>query len=239
MDGPVGNGLWVCLHVIGEVPPVRPAQAAGLALGDATPLKQRNRLLFYGRCIRVCKLSEQEKDLARKVTASKNMLFTLFLSVRQCRSSVKLLAYEILAMVMSEPTDNSRQAQIQVRIDKWLWAARFFKTRALAAQAVGGGKVQVNGNRAKSSRIVQVGDTLRVRRGEVEFTMVVLGLSGSRGPATVARLLYAETEESVRLRLEAAQMRSLLAAGQAAPVKRPDKRDRRKIREFTRKDEDT
>ncbi len=141
-------------------------------------------------------------------------------------------------MGMSEPTDNSRQAQIQVRIDKWLWAARFFKTRALAAQAVGGGKVQVNGARAKSSRIVQIGDTLRIRRGEVEFTVVVLALSAGRGPATVARLLYEETEESVRLRLEAAQMRSLLSAGKNAPVKRPDSRDRRKIRAFTRKDED-
>lgn len=141
-------------------------------------------------------------------------------------------------MGMSETADSGQQARIQVRIDKWLWAARFFKTRALAAQAVGGGKVQVNGARAKSSRIVQIGDILRIRRGEVEFTITVLGLSAGRGPATVARLLYEESEESLRLRQEEAKMRSLLAAGQTMPAKRPDKRDRRKIREFTLKDQD-
>lgn len=128
---------------------------------------------------------------------------------------------------------------IQVRIDKWLWAARFFKTRTLAAQAVSGGKVQVNGNRARSSRIVQIGDVLRIRRGEVEFTLTVLGLSAYRRPAIEARLLYEESDESVQLRQEAARMRSLLTAGQALPDKRPGKRDRRKIREFIRKNDET
>jgi len=125
----------------------------------------------------------------------------------------------------------------QVRIDKWLWAARFFKTRALAVQAVSGGKVQVNGNRVRSSRIVQIGEILRIRRGEEEFTITILGLSMVRRPAIEARLLYEESEESMRLRQESARMRALLAAGQSMPVKRPDKRDRRKIREFTRKDD--
>src|SRR5665647_868802 len=121
------------------------------------------------------------------------------------------------------------ETDIQVRIDKWLWAARFFKTRSLAAQAVSGGKVQVNTNRARSSRIVQIGDILRIRRGEVEFTLTVLGLSPCRRPAIEARLLYEESEESVQLRQEAARMRSLLAAGQTLPDKKPGKRDRRKI----------
>ena len=136
-------------------------------------------------------------------------------------------------MEMSDVTETDKQ----VRIDKWLWAARFFKTRSVAAQAVSGGKVQVNGNRARSSRIVQIGDILRVRRGEVEFTITVLGLSLYRRPAVEARLLYEESDLSVQLRQEAAQMRSLLAAGQTMPAKKPEKRDRRKIREFTRKDE--
>ena len=125
----------------------------------------------------------------------------------------------------------------QVRIDKWLWAARFFKTRALAVQAVSGGKVQVNGNRVRSSRIVQIGEILRVRRGEEEFTVTVLALSMVRRPAVEARLLYEESEESIRLRQESAKMRTMFAAGQSMPAKRPDKRDRRKIRAFTRKDD--
>jgi ribosome-associated heat shock protein Hsp15 len=135
---------------------------------------------------------------------------------------------------MSEVTE----ADKQVRLDKWLWAARFFKTRTLAAQAVNGGKVQVNNSRARSSRIVQLGDVLRIRRGMVEFTITVLGLSPYRRPAVEARLLYEESEQSVQLRQEAAGMRALLSAGQAMPPKKPGKRDRRKIREFTRKDEE-
>jgi len=128
-------------------------------------------------------------------------------------------------------------ADKQARIDKWLWAARFFKTRTLAAQAVSGGKVQVNGSRVRASRLVQVGEILRIRRGVEEFTITVLALSSVRRPAVEARLLYEESEESVRLRQESARMRALLAAGQTMPAKRPDKRDRRKIREFIRKDE--
>lgn len=125
----------------------------------------------------------------------------------------------------------------QVRVDKWLWAARFFKTRTLAAQAVSGGKVQVNGYRVKSSRLVQTGETLRIRRGTEEFTVTIRALSSVRRPAVEACLLYAESEDSIRLRQDSARMRALLAAGRSVPAKRPDKRDRRKIREFTRKDE--
>jgi len=142
-----------------------------------------------------------------------------------------------MAVLSARGMTEVTETDLQVRIDKWLWAARFFKTRSLAAQAVSGGKVQVNGNRARSSRIVQIGDVLRIRRGEVEFTITVLGLSSCRRPAVEARLLYEESEESVQLRQETARMRSLLAAGQTLPDKRPGKRDRRKIREFIRKNE--
>ena len=86
----------------------------------------------------------------------------------------------------------------KVRIDKWLWAARFFKTRSMAAQAVSGGKVHLNGARIKPARIVQKGDELRIRRGEVEFVVIVQDIADRRGPAREAQLLYEETEASIR-----------------------------------------
>src|SRR4051812_493890 len=88
----------------------------------------------------------------------------------------------------------------QVRIDKWLWAARFFKTRSLATDAVLGGHVQVNGARVKPAKDVRVGDTLEVRIGTVQWSLVVAGLSDKRGPASVARTLYEETAESAAAR---------------------------------------
>jgi len=117
----------------------------------------------------------------------------------------------------------------RVRLDKWLWAARFFKTRALAAEAVAGGKVQVNGDRPKRARPLQVGDEIRVRLGPYEHTVTVLSLSGRRGPAAEAAGLFEETEES-RARREALaiQLKSLNAT--FGPDKgRPSKRDRREI----------
>lgn len=124
----------------------------------------------------------------------------------------------------------------KVRIDKWLWAARFFKTRSIASRAVSGGHVHVNGQRIKPSRPVQVGDELNIRRGLTEFVVVVQSLSGKRGPATVARTLYQETEKSIKLREMSAQQKRLENIAGNGPVRRPDKRDRRKIRKFTRKD---
>ncbi|MDW7773135.1 MAG: S4 domain-containing protein [Desulfobulbaceae bacterium] len=124
----------------------------------------------------------------------------------------------------------------KIRIDKWLWAARFFKTRSLASRAVSGGHVHANGQRIKPSRIVQVGDTLEIRRGLTELVIVVEGLSGRRGPATAARTLYRETEESVKKREMQAGQRRLANMAAAGPVRRPDKRERRKIRKFIRKD---
>ena len=127
--------------------------------------------------------------------------------------------------------------QIQVRIDKWLWAARFFKTRGLASKAASGGKVFMNGQRCKPSKNVNINDMLIIHKAEQEFTVKVCGLLDKRGPAALARTLYEETEESVQAREEQQKLRSLFYAGQAVPKKRPGKRDRRKIREFIRKNE--
>ncbi len=124
----------------------------------------------------------------------------------------------------------------QVRVDKWLWAARFFKTRGLASKAVSGGKVFLNGQRCKPAKAVNPDDILIIHKGEMEQTVVVLALSSKRGPATVARTLYQESEESIENREEQRKLRSLFHAGQGMPAKRPGKRDRRKIREFIRKD---
>ncbi len=123
----------------------------------------------------------------------------------------------------------------KVRIDKWLWAARFFKTRSLATKAVNGGKVHLNEARVKSARMVSVGDNLVINKGQQEFEVIVLGISDRRGPAPQARLLYEETEESLKNRTEQAELRRMTYAGQTSPEKRPSKRDRRKIRDFIRK----
>jgi len=116
-----------------------------------------------------------------------------------------------------------------VRLDKWLWAARFFKTRALAAQAVEGGKVEVNGDRPKRARSLQVGDEIRVRLGPYEHTITVRALSARRGPAVEAARLYEETAPSKAKREELAiQLKSLHAV--FGPDKgRPTKKDRREI----------
>ncbi len=124
----------------------------------------------------------------------------------------------------------------KVRVDKWLWAARFFKTRSLASKAVNGGHVHLNGGRIKPSRIVQVGDRLQIIRGVEEFTVDILSLASRRGPATVARTLYEETTDSIDRREAAREQRRLVRAPASRPQGRPDKRERRKIREFLRKD---
>jgi ribosome-associated heat shock protein Hsp15 len=117
-----------------------------------------------------------------------------------------------------------------LRIDVWLWAARFFRTRALAKQAVDTGKVDVGGQRAKPSRGVRIGDVLRIARGEEVFEVEVRALSDTRGPAPVAQALYAETEAS-RLQREAARaLRAAERNGYRAPETKPDKRARRLIR---------
>ena len=117
-----------------------------------------------------------------------------------------------------------------VRLDLWLWAARFFKTRALAKQAIETGKVEVGGQRAKASRQVHVGDALVVARGEERFELEVRGLSDTRGPASVAQVLYAESEASRERRAAERATRAAERAGYRAPETKPDKRARRLIR---------
>jgi ribosome-associated heat shock protein Hsp15 len=116
-----------------------------------------------------------------------------------------------------------------VRLDLWLWAARFFKTRSLAKSAIEAGKVEVEGQRAKPSRVVRVGDSVRVTRGEELFEVEVRGLSDKRGPASIAQSLYAESDAS-RVRREAERAtRAAERAGYRAPETKPDKRARRLI----------
>ena len=116
------------------------------------------------------------------------------------------------------------------RIDVWLWAARFFRTRALAKQAIETGKVEIGGQRAKPSRSVRIGDALVVQRGEERFEIEVLGLSDARGAAKVAQTLYAESEASRQARDALRANRAAEHAGYRAPESKPDKRARRLIR---------
>jgi ribosome-associated heat shock protein Hsp15 len=121
----------------------------------------------------------------------------------------------------------------KMRLDKWLWAARFFKTRSLANQAIENGRVKLNGERVKPAREVNAGDRLDLRVGELDWTVTVRALAMQRGPAPVAQALYEEDAES-HVRRQAQQGERKLAAGPAAAVKgRPTKRDRRQIHRFT------
>ena len=123
------------------------------------------------------------------------------------------------------------QSPVQtVRLDLWLWAARFYRTRALAKQAVETGRVDVGGQRAKASRGVRVGDALRVERSGEVFEVQVRGLSDTRGPAPVAQALYAESEDSRARREAARELARAERNGYRAPESRPDKRARRLIR---------
>ncbi len=117
-----------------------------------------------------------------------------------------------------------------VRLDLWLWAARFFKTRALAKQAIDTGKVEIDGQRAKPSRGLRIGDALVVARGEERFEIEVLALADVRGPASVAQTLYLESEASRLAREQARALRAAERSGYRAPETKPDKRARRLIR---------
>jgi ribosome-associated heat shock protein Hsp15 len=119
-----------------------------------------------------------------------------------------------------------------VRMDKWLWAARFFKTRTLAARACELGRIQSNGQPAKSARDVRVGDLLRVTNEGGDFQVEVLLLSEVRGPAPVAQTLYRETEASQELRLKVAAERRAMRQFEELPPGKPSKRDRRRIIQF-------
>ncbi|ERJ20161.1 Heat shock protein [Salinisphaera shabanensis E1L3A] len=128
---------------------------------------------------------------------------------------------------MTQPAHNNA-----VRVDKWLWAARFFKTRSMAAKAVKGGKVHVNGHRAKASTGVKVDDRLEVTKGETAFEIDVRGLSEQRGPAARAVELYAETQASRERREAQATERRAARMSMPRPSLRPDKKQRRELRRF-------
>ena len=123
----------------------------------------------------------------------------------------------------------------EIRLDKWLWAARFFKTRALAAEAVSGGKVSINGARAKPSRVVRPGDKMTIRGGVYEWAVIVKDVSRLRGPAARAQLLYEETEESVRKRAAVSAQLEIERAPEFDSPGRPSKRDRRAMERWTRR----
>jgi ribosome-associated heat shock protein Hsp15 len=129
---------------------------------------------------------------------------------------------------MSEPLTS-------LRLDKWLWAARFYKTRSLAAEEIAKGRIEVNGQPAKASRELKPGDQVALRQGPVLRTVEVKGLSAVRGPAPVAQTLYQETPESVRAREAAAQLRRQgVEPAQAIDHGRPTKRDRRQLADWQR-----
>ena len=134
---------------------------------------------------------------------------------------------------MPRQTPTELPATGRVRIDKWLWAARFFKTRSLAAEAIGAGKVEVNDERVKAAKLIQLGDSVSVRLGPYLHLVHVRGLSERRGPASVAATLYEETAESVAARARLAeQLRMAPAAFVYEEKGRPTKRDRREIDRF-------
>lgn len=136
---------------------------------------------------------------------------------------------------MNQDTSTSDAA----RIDKWLWAARFFRTRTLAAKAVAAGHAAVNGAKVKPSREIRPGETLEIRTEGGLFTVKILAISERRGPASAARLLYEESAESVARREAEAEARRIAREAGLEPRRpegKPDKRGRRKIRQFLQKD---
>ena len=124
----------------------------------------------------------------------------------------------------------------RVRLDKWLWAARFFKTRAIAATAIETGKVEVNGERAKRAKQLQVGDSLRIRLGPYHHLVTVRGLSEMRGPAPVAAKLYEETEEGKKARQAMQAQMKAAQTGTSYEKGRPTKKDRREIEKLRKRD---
>lgn len=133
---------------------------------------------------------------------------------------------------------SSPESSLAVRADQWLWAARFFKTRSLAKQAIEGGKIEVNGARCKPAKTVHVGETLSISKGIERFEVLVLALSALRGPATKAVGLYQETEDSVLRREREREAQRLSRLAFQPPPGRPSKRDRRDMADFERQNLD-
>lgn len=135
---------------------------------------------------------------------------------------------------MKNNTDNSNQALLKIRLDKWLWAARFFRTRTLAKQAIESGRVHYGGSRVKTSKEISVGDELTIRQGSAtamtEKTVIVEALTAQRGNATAAQVLYSETEESEERRAYYSEQRKL--SNLARPDNKPSKKERRDLHRF-------
>jgi ribosome-associated heat shock protein Hsp15 len=130
---------------------------------------------------------------------------------------------------MTQLTQNQDNTTVILRLDKWLWACRFYKTRSLAKDMIDGGKVQYNGQRCKASKTVEVGATIRLTQGTDEKTVIVRGLSEQRQAAPLAQLLYEETIESQQLRAERAELRKLNLLFAPHPETKPDKKMRRQL----------
>lgn len=124
----------------------------------------------------------------------------------------------------------------RVRLDQWLWAARFYRTRAMAKNAIDGGKVHIGGVRAKASRPVRIGDVVQMTRPFFDLEVTVLAVSADRGNATAAKVLYEETADSVSARMRAIAARRLERAGLMPPASRPEKHDRRELRRLKQSD---
>jgi len=134
---------------------------------------------------------------------------------------------------MTRRTDSEAGSdKVQVRLDKWLWAARFYKTRAIAREMVQGGKVQYNGQRSKPSKVVELDAVIRLRQGYDEREVIITAISGQRRGAAEAQSLYRETPDSVAQRERNAAARKLNALQNPSPEKRPDKKQRRQIIRF-------
>ena len=133
----------------------------------------------------------------------------------------------------------SANSDAGIRLDKWLWAARFYKTRSLATEALKGGKVHLNQQRVKPSHHAEVGQSLRIKKESIEQTIIIKQLSAKRGSASIAQTLYEETAESIELRDKLSQERKAIYAGMPQYAsRRPSKKDRRKIIQFKqRKDQ--
>jgi len=123
-------------------------------------------------------------------------------------------------------------SDVKVRLDKWLWAARFFKTRALAKAAIEGGKVHYEGQRSKVSKVVELGAKLTIRQGLDEKEVVIRGISDQRRGAPEAQKLYEETVESIKARMDESERRRIMKSAMAAPDHRPNKKERRQIHKF-------
>ncbi len=134
---------------------------------------------------------------------------------------------------MSRSQKSSSEQNEVVRLDKWLWAARFYKTRSLATEAIKGGKVHLNNQRVKPSHHAEVGHTVRIKKESIKQTVIIKQLSAKRGPAKVAQTLYEETQESIERREKQLQERKTMMAGMPQfQSRRPSKKERRKIIQF-------